>query len=117
MSATLQYPNYSPGLEGVIGGITKISEIDSQHSSLIYRGINVHELAEDGSFEETAYLLLYGKLPDRKELDEFNKTLGAERDVPNEVYETLRLVPKNAHPMDQIRALTSHRVSLACIDD
>lgn len=105
MSATtVAYPNYSPGLEGVIGGITKISEIDSQHSSLIYRGINVHELAEKGSFEETAYLLLYGKLPDRKELDEFNRTLGAERDVPNEVYETLRLVPKNAHPMDQIRA-------------
>jgi len=104
MSATMEYPNYSPGLEGVIGGITKISEIDSDRSSLVYRGINVHELAEYGTFEETAYLLLYGKLPNRKELDDFNKTLGEEREVPKEVYEALRLVPKTAHPMDQIRA-------------
>jgi citrate synthase len=105
MSATtVQYPNYSPGLEGVIAGITRISEIDSARSSLVYRGINVHELAEKGSFEETAYLLLYGNLPDQKQLDEFKNTLAAERDVPKEVYETMRLVPKSAHPMDQIRA-------------
>ena len=105
MSATAtEHPNYSPGLEGVIGGITTISEIDSLHSQLIYRGIEVRELARKGTFEETAYLLLYGKLPNRSELDEFNKTLGAEREVPKEVYETLRLVPKSAHPMDQLRA-------------
>ena len=104
MSATMQYPNYSPGLEGVIGGISTISEIDVEHSSLVYRGINVHELARKGSFEETVYLLLKGKLPNRSELDEFNRTLGEEREVPKEVYETLRLVPKNAHPMDLVRA-------------
>jgi len=105
MSATtMEYPNYSPGLEGVIGGITKISEIDSDRSSLVYRGINVHELAEYGTFEETAYLLIYGKLPNRQELDQFNKTLGEEREIPKEVYETLRLVPKSAHPMEQVRA-------------
>src|SRR5690348_5004019 len=76
MSATLtdKYPNYSPGLEGVIAGISTISEIDSDRSSLQYRGYDVHDLAEHGSFEETAYLLIYGKLPNQAELDEFRKT-------------------------------------------
>lgn len=106
-SATATYPNYSPGLEGVIGGITRISDIDVEKSSLIYRGINVHELAEHGTFEETAYLLLYGKLPNAAELTAFRKTLGEERDIPAEVYETLRLVHKNAHPMDMVRTAFS----------
>jgi 2-methylcitrate synthase/citrate synthase II len=105
MSATtVQYPNYSPGLEGVLGGITTISEIDSDRSSLVYRGINVHELARKGSFEETVYLLLYSKLPTSAELAQFKKTLDEERDIPDEVYETLKLIPKNAHPMDTVRA-------------
>jgi citrate synthase len=105
MSATtVQYPNYSPGLEGVIGGISKISEIDVDRSSLVYRGINVHELAEHGSFEETVYLLLYGKLPTQSELDTLNKTLAAERDVPDQVYDALKLLPKNANKMDMVRA-------------
>ena len=65
--ATTAYPNYSPGLEGVIGGISTISQIDSDRSSLVYRGIDVHDLAEKGSFEETAYLLLFGKLPNTAE--------------------------------------------------
>lgn len=98
--ATTTYPNYSPGLEGVIGGITTISEIVSETSSLIYRGINVHDLASQGSFEETAYLLLKGKLPTQSELDDFRKTLGAERQVPQEVYTALKQLPKDCHPMD-----------------
>jgi citrate synthase len=109
MSATLtdKYPNYSPGLEGVIAGISAISEIDSDRSSLQYRGYDVHDLAEHGSFEETAYLLIYGKLPNQAELDEFRKTLGAEREVPSQVYDVLRALPKNSHPMDAIRTAFS----------
>ena len=52
-----KYPNYSPGLEGVIAGISSISDIDSDRSSLQYRGYDVHDLAENGSYEESAYLL------------------------------------------------------------
>ncbi|MBV6459765.1 MAG: Citrate synthase 2 [Fimbriimonadaceae bacterium] len=102
MSATT-YPNYSPGLEGVIGGITTISEIDSDRSSLIYRGIDVHDLAERGSFEETAYLLLYGKQPNAAELENFREVIGKERNVPNEVYTALKQLPKTTHPMDVIK--------------
>jgi len=100
MSASATYPNYSPGLEGVIGGITTISEIVSDTSSLTYRGYNVHDLASKGSFEETAYLLLYGKLPNRAELDELKKTLAEEREVPEAVYAALRQLPSSTHPMD-----------------
>ncbi len=98
-----QYPNYSPGLEGVPAGITSISEIDSDRSSLTYRGYNVHDLAEQGSYEQTAYLLIYKKLPTAQELADFNELLGAERQVPEQVYQAIAALPKDANPMDSIR--------------
>jgi citrate synthase len=100
MAATAQY---SPGLEGVIAGVSKISDIDIEQSRLIYRGYDVHELAKQGSFEETAYLLLYGKLPSAAELSAFREELAKERAVPEFVYEAMGKVPKNAHPMDQLK--------------
>jgi len=106
-SAPPAYPNYSPGLEGVPAGISAISEIDSDRSSLQYRGYDVHDLAEHGSYEETAYLLLFGELPNRSQLDDFKRTLGAEREVPAGVYAALKAMPKTAHPMDYIRTAYS----------
>lgn len=103
MSATTTYPNYSPGLEGVVAGITTISEIDSDRSSLVFRGYDVHELAEYGSFEQTAYLLLYGKLPNKHELNGFKDTLNRARDLPGEVIAALRMTPSHLHPMDQLK--------------
>ena len=106
-SAAATYPNYSPGLEGVPAGISKVSEIDSDRSSLQYRGYDVHDLAEKGSFEETAYLLVYKKLPTQGELDAFRKTLGEERAVPSQIVDVLRALPENTHPMDSIRTAFS----------
>lgn len=103
----MEHPNYSPGLEGVIAGISTISDINSDKSTLEYRGYNVHDLAEQGSFEQTAYLLLYGKLPTASELSEFTRTLGEARDVPGPVYDVLRALPKNTHPMDMVRTAFS----------
>lgn len=94
------YPDYKPGLEGVIGGITTISDIISETSTLVYRGYNVHDLASKGSFEQTAYLLIYGKLPNAAELAAFNAELVAERNVPDTVYTALKQLPKDTHPMD-----------------
>ncbi|MCW5942908.1 MAG: citrate synthase [Fimbriimonadaceae bacterium] len=102
MSATT-YPNYSPGLEGVVAGVTSISEIDSDRSSLVYRGINVHELAEHGSYEETCYLLLNRRMPRREELDQFRMLVGDERDVPSGVYEAIKQLPPSTHPMDMLK--------------
>ncbi|RYG29794.1 citrate synthase, partial [bacterium] len=106
-SAAATYPNYSPGLEGVPAGISSVSEIDSDRSSLQYRGYDVHDLAEKGSYEETAYLLLYKKLPTQSELDAFKKTLGEERAVPSQIIDVLRALPANTHPMDSIRTAFS----------
>jgi len=104
MSGTAtQYPNYSPGLEGVPAGITSISKIDSDRSSLQYRGYDVHDLAEFGTYEETAYLLIHVKLPTVAELAAFNELLGSERDVPDEVYTAIGAMPKNADAMDALR--------------
>jgi len=94
---------YSPGLEGVIAGVTRLSDIDVEKSLLMYRGYNVHDLAKEGCFEETAYLLFYGKLPTRSELNHFRRTLSENRAVPEFVYEAMSKVPKNAHPMDQLK--------------
>ncbi len=102
MSATT-YPNYSPGLEGVIAGITTISKITVATSTLEYRGYNVHDLAQQGSFEQTAYLLIKGSLPTQSELDSFNRTLAAEREVPSQVLDALRACDKDAHPMDMLK--------------
>lgn len=102
-----KYPNYSPGLEGVIAGISSISEIDSDRSSLQYRGYDVHDLAEKGSYEECAYLLLYGKLPTQTELDGFKVVLANEREVPEYIYDILASLPKNTHPMDMVRTAYS----------
>lgn len=108
MSATAtQYPNYSPGLEGVPAGVSRISEIDVDRSSLQYRGYDVHDLAEHGSYEETAFLLLHGKLPNRSELDGFRQRLGAERPVPEPIYAILKQLPRDTHPMDMIRTAFS----------
>ncbi|MBL1149406.1 MAG: citrate synthase [Armatimonadetes bacterium] len=94
---------YSPGLAGVVAGVSTISDIDIEKSRLIYRGYDVHDIAEQGCFEEAAYLLLLGKLPNRRELDDFKKQLANERSVPDYVYEVMARVPKNAHPMDQLK--------------
>ncbi len=108
MSATAtQYPNYSPGLEGVVAGISTISEINSDNSSLEYRGYNVHDLAEQGCFEQTAYLLVYGTLPNKAQLADFKRKLGEERSVPDQIWDVLRAMPKDSHPMDMIRTAFS----------
>ncbi len=119
MSATAanQYPNYSPGLEGVPAGISRISEIDSDRSSLQYRGYDVHDLAERGSYEETAFLLIHEHLPTQAELDAFKARLGAERQVPEAVYTALRAIPSTAHPMEAIRTAYSVLASFDPDDD
>lgn len=104
MSLSDKYPNYSPGLEGVYAGVSKISEVSSDPSYLIYRGIDINELATKSTFEEVAYLLIHGKLPNVEELTSFKDTLNRSRYLPVEVTAALRLVPKTADLMDVVKA-------------
>lgn len=100
---TTQYPNYSPGLEGVPAGLTAISEIEVARSRLTFRGYDAHDLASRGSYEETAYLLLYNKLPTKNEFAQFREALGAERQVPDTVYRTFADLPSTTDQMDVLR--------------
>ncbi|MBA3961238.1 MAG: citrate synthase [Chthoniobacterales bacterium] len=95
-------PAYSPGLAGVIAGETEICWVDP-NAGLGYRGYDIHEMAEKANFEEVAYLLLKGELPTVQQLEEFSQALAAERALPKEVLEMMRLLPKKTHPMDMLR--------------
>jgi citrate synthase len=93
---------YSPGLAGVIAGETAICWVDP-NAGLMYRGYDIHEMAQQASFEEVAYLLLNGELPDVKQLAQFRQQIAAERELPEPVLELLRLMPRSTHPMDMLR--------------
>ncbi len=95
-------PAYSPGLAGVVAGETEICWVDP-NAGLMYRGYDIHEMAEKASFEEVAYLLLKGELPDLTQLTEFSQQIARDRTVPREVLDGLRLLPKDTHPMDMLR--------------
>ena len=98
---------YSPGLEGVIAGETRLSFVNPERNSLMYRGYDIRDLADHSSFEEVAYLMLYGKLPTQGELDGFLKTLTSEAAIPEPVMAQIKLFPKNGIPMDMLRAGTA----------
>jgi citrate synthase len=95
-------PEIMKGLKDVYFDTTESSFIDGQEGVLLYRGYNIHDLAEKSTFEEVVYLLLYGSLPSRQQLDEFDATLRANRRIPDEVIQVLDLV-KGSHPMDALR--------------
>src|SRR5438067_3559233 len=100
--STESKPSYSPGLAGVVAGETEICWVDP-NAGLMYRGYDIHEMAQKANFEEVAYLLLNGELPTAAELAEFSRSVAAERTLPEPVLEMLRLMPRNTHPMDMLR--------------
>jgi len=95
-------PSYSPGLAGVIAGETQICWVDPD-AGLMYRGYDIHEIADKASFEEVAYLLLHGELPTFEQLGKFTRDIASARSLPKQVLNALRLMPKSSHPMDMLR--------------
>lgn len=93
----------SKGLKNIVAADSSISHVDGQTGQLIYRGYHIDELAKFSTFEETAYLLYYGELPTSEQLEEFSDKLKAQRSVPQEVYDVLKALPKDAHPMSMMR--------------
>ncbi len=82
-------PEIMKGLKGVYFDTTKACFIDGEEGKLLYRGYNIHDLAEKSTFEEVVYLLLYGKLPSQRELQEFDNTLLCNRWIPYDVIHLL----------------------------
>ena len=91
------------GLEGVIAGNTAIATVGKEGKGLTYRGYSIYDLAEHSSFEEVAYLLIYGRLPKQDELDDYKTRLRNLRGLPAALKTVLEQIPSSAHPMDVMR--------------
>jgi citrate synthase len=95
------------GLAGVVAANSGICWIDGDAGVLAYRGIDIHELAEQSTFEETTYLLWFGQLPSPAELKDFSKRLADARKLDPKIIELLRSFPKSATPMEVLRTAVS----------
>jgi citrate synthase len=95
------------GLEGVVDAQTGLSAINGEKGELIYAGYDIDDLARNASFEEVAYLLWNGSLPDGPQLRELDARLSAERPLPPEILDLLRSFPKDANPMAVLRTAVS----------
>jgi 2-methylcitrate synthase/citrate synthase II len=100
---------YSPGLEGVIANETAIANIEGKDGAggLEYRGYRIEDLAGHVSYEETAFLLLHGDLPNRAQLQEFGARLQSARAIPEPLIELFSRIPRHIHPMDVLRSSVS----------
>ena len=92
------------GLEGVVAAETQLCDLDGANGRLAYRGYDIADLARRASFEEVAHLLWYGDLPTAGELDRTTVALIAARDIPRELVEAFRLMPKDTDPMRALQA-------------
>ena len=100
------------GLKGVYFDRSPATYIDGQAGELRYYGYSIHDLAAHSTFEETAYLLLHAELPDQAELAEFDRSLKAERQLPEPIFDIIKSIC-TAHPMDVLRTAVS---ALAAFD-
>ena len=91
------------GLRGQVAGETALCTVGKTGTGLTYRGYDVSDLADNAQFEEVAYLLLRGKLPNQQELDAYKKKLQSLRGLPAALKTVLEQIPKDAHPMDVMR--------------
>jgi citrate synthase len=117
MSSTTAVATEAPlpkpeGLEGVVAASTALSHVFGEEGKLVYRGYDIHELAGHATFEEVAYLLWMGHLPNRQELNEFNRKLEQNRSLPDDLITILRTLPKETAPMDALRTGVS---ALGCV--
>ena len=95
-------PEYIPGLAGIPAARSSICLIDGSVGKLQYRGYPIEALSERGSYEEVAYLLLFGRLPSTGELDEFRNQLIAERGLKFRIIDLLKTLPESGEPMDAL---------------
>lgn len=97
----------SKGLEGIIAAKTGVCYIDGKEGRMIYRGYDIHDLATQSTFEETAYLLWHGVLPTQSQLDALHEELATHRKIPGKALSLLRAFARDAAPMDALRTAIS----------
>lgn len=94
---------FKPGLEGVPATLSSISYVDGQKGLLEYRGISIEQLAEQSTFLETAYLLIWGKLPTKDELADFEHEIRYHRRIKYRIRDMMKCFPETGHPMDALQ--------------
>src|SRR5947209_17201464 len=99
--------NIHRGLDGVVVDTTRISKVMPEINALVYFGYPVQELAEHCSFEQVAWLLWHGELPDEKQLADFKADERSRRNLSPELLEVIKNAPRSAHPMDLLRTAVS----------
>jgi citrate synthase len=95
---------YKPGLEGIPAAQSSISYVDGQKGILEYRGIRIEELASKSTFLETSYLLIWGELPTKEELDAFKNEIRYHRRIKYRIRDMMKCFPETGHPMDALQA-------------
>ena len=96
-------PKKSVALSGAVAGNTALCTVGRSGNDLHYRGYDILDIAESCEFEEIAYLLVHGKLPNQAELNQYLRKLRSMRELPNTVKNTLEQLPSSSHPMDVLR--------------
>jgi citrate synthase len=99
---------YKKGLEGVVAAESQICKIDGKNGKLYYRGYSIDDLVENCTFEEVTYLLLYEKLPNSVQLEEFSQKMRKSREIVDEIKSMVRSFPPDAHPMELLQSVVSY---------
>lgn len=105
---------YKPGLEDIVASETSISYLDVEQEEIVIRGYDLIELAQNKTYLETAYLLIYGRLPDQMEYHQFQQDISSQTSLHPTIQTILTNLPKTTHPMDAMRTCLS---ALAGYDD
>ncbi|MBD1925848.1 citrate synthase [Trichocoleus sp. FACHB-90] len=95
---------YKPGLEGIPAAQSSISYVDGKQGILEYRGIRIEDLAEKSTFLETSYLLIWGELPTKEELEAFESEIRYHRRIKYRIRDMMKCFPETGHPMDALQA-------------
>ena len=104
MGASTDQPTVIRGLEGIPAAESAISRVDGIGGRLFYRGYSIQDLAEHCTFEEVSWLLLYGELPSRDQLAEFDAKLRSHRRLKWKIRDVIKYLPENGHPMNVLQA-------------
>lgn len=107
MSTATESPAATAGLRGVVAAQSAIGDVNGEEGILIYQGYNIHDLAENSTFEEVIFLLWNGRLPRKDELAEIESHIRANYEAPAEVIALMKRYPKEADPMDVLRTAVS----------
>jgi len=107
MSTGTETTAATEGLRGVVAAQSAIGDVNGIEGKLIYQGYDIHDLAENSTFEEVVYLLWNGRLPNQTELDEHVQRIRRNYEAPPQVIEAMKTFPKDADPMDVLRTAVS----------